>query len=204
MAASGLFADAYLLMGYLVALTADVALRFSGARFYTSPMRRTGFALLLLMLCLSVPLAADEAGREPIQLNDDNLEWSDGPGSIPAGAKFVILEGDPKTAAIFTMRVFLPPKYVIPFHSHDGDERVTVLEGSVEIGIGETEAAAFITRFQEDGYYMTPPPLRHFVRAGPEGCVLQLTGLGPWTIHYVDPDDDPRVESRKSEVERPE
>lgn len=147
---------------------------------------------MLLALCVASTLAGEEAAREPIQLNDDNLEWSDGPGSIPPGAKFVILEGDPKSETIFTMRVFLPPKYVIPFHYHDGDERVTVLEGSVEIGIGESEAAAYITRFQQDGYYMTPPPLKHFVRAGPEGCVLQLTGVGPWTIHYVDPASDPR------------
>lgn len=155
-------------------------------------MRKTGLAFLLIALCLPSTLAGEEAAREPIQLNDDNLEWHDGPGSIPSGAKFVILEGEPKSEAIFTMRVFLPPKYVIPFHYHDGDERATVLEGSVEIGIGESEATAYITRFQQDGYYMTPPPLKHFVRAGPEGCVLQLTGVGPWTIHYVDPASDPR------------
>jgi quercetin dioxygenase-like cupin family protein len=150
--------------------------------------------MLLAMWLASVPLAA-----EPIQLNDDNLEWSDGPASIPAGAKFVLLEGDPAGDGIFAMRVFLPPKYVIPFHWHDADERVTVLEGSVEIGIGETKESAFITRFQRDGYYVTPPPLRHFVRAGPEGCVLQLTGLGPWTIHYVDKKDDPRDATRNAE-----
>ncbi len=159
-------------------------------------MRTTGLAILLLVLLPLVPAAADQA-PEPIQLNDDNLEWSDGPGSIPPGAKFVLLEGDPKAPAIFTMRVFLPPKYVIPFHYHDGDERVTVLEGSVEIGIGDTQETAYITRFQEDGYYMTPPPLKHFVRAGPQGCVLQLTGIGPWSIHYVDPKDDPREATGK-------
>jgi hypothetical protein len=178
---------------------AACSLPFSSARLYTSAMRKTGFALLMLVLCLPLALSGDDAAREPIQLNDDNLEWAAGPGSIPPGAKFVLLEGDPKTEKIFTMRVFLPPGYVIPFHYHDGDERVTVLEGSVEIGIGDAEDSAYITRFLQDGYYMTPPPLRHFVRSGPEGCVLQLTGLGPWTIHYIDPDDDPREESPKAE-----
>jgi hypothetical protein len=156
-------------------------------------MRGARFVLFLVVLALpGLVLPGDEA-REPIQLNDDNLVWSDGPPSIPPGAKFVILEGDPKAdEEIFTMRVFLPPKFVIPFHWHDGDERATVLEGSVEIGIGATQQEAYITRFMKDGYYVTPSPLRHFVRAGPEGCVLQLTGVGPWTIHYVNPKDDPR------------
>lgn len=163
-------------------------------------MRTIRLSLVVTAILLHVVFtaAAQEASREPIQLNDDNLEWSDGPPSIPDGSKFVLLEGDPKVAEFFTMRVFLPPKYVIPMHAHDGDERVTVLEGSVEIGIGETMESAFISRFHEDGYYMTPPPLRHFVRAGPEGCVLQLIGIGPWTIHYVDPKDDPRPSTGKA------
>lgn len=201
MSASSSFVKRYLFTRYEPRRAPALVLPFVADAPYTSPMRRTGFAALILALAFPLVATGDEATREPIQLNDDNLEWSDGPGSIPPGAKFVLLEGDPASGKIFTMRVFLPPKYLIPFHFHDGDERVTVLEGSVEIGIGDTPESAFITRFQEDGYYMTPPPLKHFVRAGPEGCVLQLTGLGPWSIHYVDPKDDPRAESGKAEVE---
>ncbi len=167
-------------------------------------MRSERRLMLLLALVLASSVQAQEPAREPIQLNDDNLVWADGPGSIPPGAKFVLLEGDPKSDAVFTMRVFLPPKYMIPHHWHEGDERVTVLEGSVEIGIGETADEAYITRFLKDGYYVTPPPLKHFVRAGPEGCVLQLTGIGPWTLHYVDPNDDPREATRSAQGETQE
>ena len=36
------------------------------------------------------------------------IQWKDGPASLPAGAKVAVLEGDPTKEGFFTMRLLLP------------------------------------------------------------------------------------------------
>src|SRR5687768_60006 len=57
----------------------------------------------------------------------DDLEWRDGPPSIPDGAKMVLLEGDPSKEGYFAMRLQLPNGYKLPPHWHPNVERVTVI-----------------------------------------------------------------------------
>lgn len=144
-------------------------------------------SLAMLALCV----ASGGAGA-PIQVNPESIAWKDGPPTIPPGARSAILEGDPKSDGIFTMRVRFPPNYLIPLHTHGRDERITVLGGAVFVGIGDAIDRAKEVRFDAGSFYVTPTPLRHWVRTGDEGALLQATGLGPWTVDYVHPEDDPR------------
>jgi hypothetical protein len=67
----------------------------------------------------------------------DQVQWKDGPPSLPAGAKFAVLEGDPSKSGFFAMRLRLPNGYRIPPHWHPVVERVTVVSGTFHLGMGE-------------------------------------------------------------------
>jgi len=42
------------------------------------------------------------------------IQWKDGPASLPAGAKVAVLEGDPSKEGFLTMRLLLPDGFKIP------------------------------------------------------------------------------------------
>jgi hypothetical protein len=68
----------------------------------------------------------------------DGLKWQDGPPSLPAGAKFAVLEGDPAKPGPFVFRVKVPDGYKVPPHTHPKAERVTVMSGTFHLGMGDT------------------------------------------------------------------
>jgi len=119
------------------------------------------------------------------------VQWKDGPASLPAGAKFAVLEGDPAKEGLFTMRLWLPDGFKISPHWHSKVEHVTVISGTFNIGMGEKFAQAATRAMPAGTFGFWPPEMRHFAWAKGE-TVLQLHGTGPWTITYVNPSDDPR------------
>lgn len=153
---------------------------------------------LVVYLAASLILAGALLAGEPIQVAPEAIAWKNGPPTIPPGARSALLEGDPRGEGIFTMRVTFPPNYLIPLHTHGRDERITVLGGVVYVGIGDQVDRAKETRFDAGSFYVTPTPMRHWVRTGEEGAVLQATGHGPWTVDYVHPEDDPRNAAKET------
>lgn len=120
------------------------------------------------------------------------LAWQAGPASLPAGARFVVLSGDPGAAGPFTMRLEAPAGYHVPPHTHPGTEHVTVLSGSAFVGMGETFDRAAATPLAPGDFFVMPPGMPHAFLAGDGPVVLQLHGEGPWDIQYLDAADDPR------------
>ena len=104
---------------------------------------------------------------------------------MPRGAKVAVLEGNPQKAGFFTMRLDLPPGARLEPHTHPADERVTVIAGTVHVGLGDKFDAKGGKTFTAGAFYVNPTPAPHFVWTD-DGCVLQITGLGPWGIHYLD------------------
>jgi quercetin dioxygenase-like cupin family protein len=105
------------------------------------------------------------------------------------------LEGDPGKEGPFVFRIKLPDGYRIPPHSHPKMERVTVISGTFNIGMGDKfdEKAGQSMPAGTFGHW--PAGMQHFVWAKGE-TVIQLHGVGPWVINYVNPDDDPRRNGR--------
>jgi len=157
------------------------------------------FPRILIALCLiAIPRAAmaDEHGQDQFKLNrPDGIAWKDGPPSLPKGAKIAVLEGDPSKEGPFVFRVKAPDGYRIPVHTHPKTERVTVISGTFHIGMGD--------RFDKDAtepmtagtYGYWEAGMKHFVWIEGE-TIVQFHGEGPWKIEYVNPDDDPRNQSR--------
>ena len=120
-----------------------------------------------------------------------DIKWTEGPASLPKGVKVSVLEGDLGSPGPFTMRAMVPAGYKIPPHFHPAIEHVTVLSGSFFMGMGETWD-------ETKGHELTPGSFaymtagtRHFAWTK-KPTVIQVNGMGPWGITYVNPTDDPR------------
>jgi quercetin dioxygenase-like cupin family protein len=106
--------------------------------------------------------------------------WTDAPPSMPKGTRMAVLEGDPKVAGVFTLRLRVPKGTTLAKHTHPNPERVTVLSGKVHVTINGKE-----TTFESGGFYVNPPGEPHVVTFD-EDSELQLTCDGPWRLDYVD------------------
>jgi quercetin dioxygenase-like cupin family protein len=120
-----------------------------------------------------------------------DMKWQDGPPSLPAGAKFVVLEGDPNKEGAFTMRVRVPDGYRIPPHTHPAVEHVTVISGTFNLGFGDRFDQSTTQEMPAGSFGHWAPGMQHFAWVKGETTV-QLHGIGPWRIDYVNPADDPR------------
>lgn len=136
---------------------------------------------------------AGEEECECIFVTPRELEWKDGPASLPAGAQFSVLRGDPGQEGPFVMRLRLPAGFRVPPHFHPADESVTVISGTFNMGKGEEFDRSDPYTLTAGSFAMIPAEDRHFAWTE-EATVIQLHGMGPWRITYIDPADDPRRE----------
>jgi quercetin dioxygenase-like cupin family protein len=125
------------------------------------------------------------------------IEWKAGPAAIPPGAKMAVLEGDPTKEGPFVVRFQFPDGYHIAPHTHPKTERVTVISGNLYLATGETLDRANAKKLTAGSFGYWPAGMQH--AAWSEGeTIIQLHGIGPWQINYVNPADDPR-NAKKSE-----
>ena len=136
--------------------------------------------------------AAATPSAGPIVVHAPDIRWADGPPSLPRGAQFALLEGNPADAVPLTLRLKLPPNYRIPPHWHAVLEHVTVLSGTLNVGMGEQPTYSGGTALSAGSYAVMPQKMVHSAWTGSDGVVFQLHSVGPWGITYVNPKDDPR------------
>ncbi len=151
-------------------------------------------AILLIALCsIATQLTGqvDHMSTGHSMAIPDNITWVDGPASLPPGVKSAVIEGDPKAAGLFTMRLSIPAKYKIMPHSHPATEHVTVIKGSFYMGAGEKFDETAGKKIPQGGFSMMATGTRHFAFTKKK-AIIQLHGMGPWGITYVNPADDPR------------
>jgi len=155
-------------------------------------MRTVYIPALLLYLSLSTCGNADE--HESMDAGiflPDKLEWRDDLKALPPGAKFAILEGDPTKDGPFVIRLRMPDGYTVPAHTHPKTERVTVISGTFNIVMGEKLDKANARKMPTGSFGYWGAGMKHFVWAEGE-TIVQVHGIGPWSIKYVNPADDPR------------
>lgn len=132
-----------------------------------------------------------KAKREHTILTAEDVKWSEGPPILPPGAKAAVLDGDPKKEGIFTMRLKVPGGYKVPPHWHPVDERLTVISGAFHLGLGEKMEESKARKLPAGSFFSLPPKTPHFAFTTEE-TVVQISTMGPWSLTYVDPSDDPR------------
>lgn len=129
-------------------------------------------------------------GKSALMVVPDELQWSD-VASMAAGARMAMIEGDLSKEKPFTFRLKLPANYRIDPHTHPAYERVTVISGTLHFAHGTTFDRSATTALRAGGLAIMPPGAPMFGYTEEE-TVIQLHGVGPWGIKYLDPKDDPR------------
>jgi quercetin dioxygenase-like cupin family protein len=138
------------------------------------------------LVVLGVAFGAMAQGVPPrtIQLAAEKLQWTAGSPTMPPGTRISVLEGNPREPGLFTIRLEVPAGSRIAPHWHPRDERVTVLSGAVAVGFGDRVDDKATTRFSADAFYVNPAQSHHYVLF-PEASIVQITGEGPWELHFV-------------------
>jgi quercetin dioxygenase-like cupin family protein len=147
----------------------------------------------LSLVLFAIPNVAFSQGKSPMALfPGTEVAWKDGPLSLPKGAKAAILEGDPTQPGMFTMRLRFPDGFQVSPHWHTQTEHVTIVAGTLHLGMGERFDRAATQALVAGSFGHWPAGTKHFAWAEGE-TILQLHGQGPWTITYVNAADDPRT-----------
>lgn len=151
-------------------------------------MTRIGIIFGSLVLGFSPLLAI--AADEHVVASAESLKWGPVPPVFPKGAEVAVVAGDPGKQGPFVIRFKAPAGYKVAAHTHPIDENVTVISGSLHVGMGEKFDEAKGTALRTGGFAKLPPGTAHYVWFT-EPTVLQLHGAGPFSITYVNPADDP-------------
>ena len=153
-----------------------------------------GFTAVAFVCASVVTSVQTPENKAHVMVTPSAVAWGPGPAALPAGAQAAMLEGDPAKPGLFTLRVKLPDGYKIPPHYHPADEHVTVLQGTFVMGLGEKFDQSAGRELPVGSFGMLPKETRHFAWTKGE-TILQLHGIGPWGVTYVNPSDDPRKKS---------
>src|SRR5688572_15658712 len=134
------------------------------------------------------PAAIPGASSHKMWMAKD-LDWKDLP-SIP-GAKIAILEGPMNEAVPFIARIKMPNNGKIPPHWHPAIEHVTVISGKFAMALGEKWDDKALHTLGPGDVMIMQPKTPHYAQAKSE-TVVQIHGVGPWQVNYVNPADDPK------------
>jgi quercetin dioxygenase-like cupin family protein len=146
------------------------------------------------LLIASAALIAGQQG--PQRVTPGEVKWPSGSSltvgtSAVAGIETVLLTGDPRTAGLYTMLLRLGPNTRIEAHAHPDDRVGTVISGTWYFGYGRVFDQSQLKALPPGSFYTEPPNANHFAMSGPEGVVIQVTGVGPSATTYVNPAHDP-------------
>ena len=123
-------------------------------------------------------------------LAPSSVVWGEPPPNLPPGAKLAVIAGDPSQPVPFVVRLELPAGYTIAPHWHPTDEHVTVLSGTFALGMGDALDAAAMQDLPVGGFASMPAGMHHYAMAK-TAAIVQVHGMGPLVINYVNPADDP-------------
>jgi quercetin dioxygenase-like cupin family protein len=88
------------------------------------------------------------------------------------------------------LRAKLPAGYHVPAHNHPTNERVTIISGTFNIGMGDKLDKKHAQTLKAGSFLSMPAKMNHYAWAT-TAVVIQIRGDGPFAIDYVNPEDDP-------------
>ncbi|HZT56263.1 MAG TPA: cupin domain-containing protein [Burkholderiaceae bacterium] len=121
----------------------------------------------------------------------DGLQWGDAPPVFNKGAKIAVLQGDPGKPGPFVARLSAPSGYKVMPHWHSQVENVTVLSGTLMVGMGDKFDTKVMKTFKAGAFGSIPAQTHHYALFK-GATVIQIHGEGPFDLTYVDPADDPQ------------
>jgi anti-sigma factor ChrR (cupin superfamily) len=149
-------------------------------------MQRTKLVVVFLLISSAIAIAQ----QMPMPMNAGEIKWGPAPKVLPPGAQIAIVSGDPFKYAQYVVRLKMPSNYELPAHNHPTSEYVTVLSGDFHIGMGDKLDRQKGMALQAGGFTEATAKMNHYAWTSSE-TIVQIHGLGPFAITYVNPADDP-------------
>lgn len=147
-------------------------------------------AFLVVAVTLALLVAVPPSPAQNV-FTPDQVKFGPAPPFLPAGAQLAVLEGDPMASSgDFTIRLKMPDGYKVAPHTHPGRENVTVLSGTLKVGMGDKVDAGKMTSLPTGSFAYLDPTMPHYAAASGE-TVIQIHGPSPVKFNYINPADDP-------------
>jgi quercetin dioxygenase-like cupin family protein len=177
-------------------LTSPLALVISDTTGRISAMKHAPHSIVVALSLAAAAIlgtgAAAQAGEaHHTVVPGDAMTWGSGPPSLPPGAQAAVLLGSPAKEGPFVLRLKFPAGFVVPPHRHSKDELVTVISGSFGVAAGEKLDRATSKPLPAGSFVHLPAGTAHYAWTDAD-TVVQINGIGPFDVKYVDPKDDPR------------
>lgn len=141
-------------------------------------------------LALLAAFVLAQGPKTHIALTGAEMKWGPAPPSLQKGAEVAVISGNPGASGPFVIRIKVPAGYKIAPHWHPTDEHVTVISGTFALGMGEKFDKAGLKDMPAGSYGMLPAEMRHFALSK-TASIVQVHGMGPFVVNYVNPADDP-------------
>jgi hypothetical protein len=143
--------------------------------------------LSMTALFAAQPLHAQNA------FTPDQVKFGPAPPFLPPGAQLAVLEGDPMASSgDYTIRLKMPDGYKVAPHTHPLRENVTVVSGTLKVGMGDQFDASKMMSFGAGSFAYLDPSMHHYAAASGE-TVIQIHGMSPVKFNYINPADDPSM-----------
>src|SRR5436305_7036880 len=130
-------------------------------------MKRNCYVMVLLVGTLLAAGAVISFGAhgaaDKNSFTPDAIPYGPASASLPAGAQFAVLEGNPGgSSGDFTVRLKMPNGYKIAPHWHPQRENVTVLSGTLKVGMGDQFDESKMGSFPAGSFAYLDPEMHHY------------------------------------------
>ena len=152
--------------------------------------------LFLALAVLAVRSSATEPSLAQIRMTPQEIVSGDqGDSQIGssrlAGVHTKILTGDPASAGLYSILLFVPAHTTIQAHSHRDNRMATVVSGNWQFGYGTHFEESALKALPSGSVYSEPGGVNHFARTTNTPVVVHISGYGPTDTRYFNPADDP-------------
>lgn len=158
---------------------------------------KTTYANFIRMVPFVITVLAFSAAHgQQAPAASDAPKWINAPASLPAGAKVTMLQGDLAKAGAFAFRLKLPAGYQLKPQSSPAINRLFVVSGALNFGTGDKfDNARTMPLYSGYAHWPNNGPYFAYTK---EETVIEIEGVGPWAVNYVNPADDPMKKRRVS------
>ena len=130
---------------------------------------------------------AQDAGRT---ITPSELQWK--PSARVQGIEIVGIIGDTNKPGPYVERLKFSPNFILQAHSHPDDRQYTIISGTWYIGWGNKFDEIKLKALPPGSFYTEPANVPHFAATKGESVIVQITGIGPTAVRFVDPAHAPK------------
>jgi quercetin dioxygenase-like cupin family protein len=138
------------------------------------------FRTIVISLIAALSIGIAVAATAPVITAPDSTNWVAGTGGYK-GTQMAVLLGDPSQSGMYVMRLKLPAGTSFPPHVHGEAENVTVISGTLWVGLGKTVDQSQMKPLAAGTFATVPANFPHYAMAKEE-TVVQIEGIGPETM----------------------